>query len=143
MGRPRKFKTPKALETAWEEYKAWCNNQTVLTHEFSAKNSEFVSKELKRCITCTIEGFCVWAELSRQAFYDTYANNPQFLDIVTRMKEECEIDARTKFELGAVDSRLAALWMSKYGYGTKTDANISGAAPVQIVDDIKEENNHD
>ena len=102
MGRPRKFKTPKALETAWKTYKAWCNNQSVLTHEFSAKNSEFVSKELKRSITCTIEGFCVWAELSRQAFYDTYANNPQFLDIVTRMKEECEIDARTKFELGAV-----------------------------------------
>ena len=47
MGRPRKFKTVKALEEAWEEYKAWCNNQTVLTHEFSSKNSEFVSKELK------------------------------------------------------------------------------------------------
>ncbi len=142
MGRPRKFKTPKALETAWEEYKAWCNDQTVLTHEFSAKNSEFVSKELKRSITCTIEGFCVWAGLARSHFYDTYAKDERFRDIVTRMKEECEIDARTKFELGAVDSRLAALWMSKYGYGTKTDANISGAAPVQIVDDI-EEGNHD
>lgn len=142
MGRPRKFKTPKALETTWEEYKAWCNNQTVLTHEFSAKNSEFVSKELKRSITCTIEGFCVWAGLARSHFYDTYAKDEQFRDIVTRMKEECEIDARTKFELGVVDPRLAALWMSKYGYGTKTDANISGAAPVQIVDDI-EEGNHD
>ena len=143
MGRPRKFKTPKALETAWEEYKTWCNNQTVLTHEFSAKNSEFVSKELKRSITCTIEGFCVWAGLARSAFYDVYGKDEKFSDIVTRMKEECEIDARTKFELGAVDPRLAALWMSKYGYGTKTDANISGAAPVQIVDDIKEEDNHD
>ena len=143
MGRPRKFKTPKALETAWETYKTWCNNQTVLTHEFSAKNSEFVSKELKRSITCTIEGFCVWAGLARSAFYDVYGKDEKFSDIVTRMKEECEIDARTKFELGAVDPRLAALWMSKYGYGTKTDANISGAAPVQIVDDIKEEDNHD
>ena len=102
MGRPRKFKTVKALEEAWEEYKAWCNNQTVLTHEFSSKNSEFVSKELKRSITYTIEGFCVYIGISRAAFYEYYADDKRFVDIVTRMKEECEIDARMKFELGGV-----------------------------------------
>ena len=61
MGRPRKFKTAKALGTAWETYKEYCDNQIVLTHEFSSKNSEFVSKELKRSITYTIEGFCVFS----------------------------------------------------------------------------------
>jgi hypothetical protein len=135
MGRPRKFKTVKALEEAWEEYKAWCNNQTVLTHEFSSKNSEFVSKELKRSITYTIEGFCVYIGISRAAFYEYYADDKRFVDIVTRMKEECEIDARMKFELGVIDPKLAGLWMSKHGYTTKTDTNVSGSVPVVISGD--------
>lgn len=135
MGRPRKFKTVKALEEAWEEYKAWCNNQTVLTHEFSSKNSEFVSKELKRSITYTIEGFCVYIGLARSAFYQIYGEDERFSDIVTCMKEECEIDARMKFELGVIDPKLAGLWMSKHGYTTKTDTNVSGSVPVVISGD--------
>lgn len=126
MARPKKFKSAKALGTAWEEYKAYCDNQTVLTHGFSAKNSEFVSAKLGHKITYTIEGFCAWAGLNRQAFYATYANDPDYCDIVTRMKEECEVDARMKFELGEIDPKLAPLWMSKYGYSTKEQAAVSG-----------------
>lgn len=130
MARPRKFKSVKALMCAWEAYKAWCDGQEVLTHDFSAKNSEFVSAKLKRSVTCTIEGFCVWAGLNRQAFYSTYANDPKFCDIVTRMREECEVDARMKFELGVLDTRLAPLWMSRHGYSTKTEA-----VPVESQED--------
>ena len=132
MGRPRKFNSVKALEQAWIDYKEYCNNQKVLTHDFSSKNSEFVSAELKKKITYTIEGFCVWAEISRAAFYERYAENEMFADIVTRMREECEVDARIKFELGAIPSQLAGLWMSKYGYSTKTDNNVTGTVPVVI-----------
>lgn len=128
MARPRKFKSAKALSAAWEEYKVWCNDQKVLTHDFSAKNSEFVSAELKRSVTCTIEGFCVWAGINRQAFYSTYAEDPRFCDIVTRMREECEVDARMKFELGVIDTKLAPLWMSKHGYSTKQEVDASRGA---------------
>lgn len=126
MGRPRRFKTARAMEEAWKEYKDWCNNQRVLTHDFSSKNSEFVSAELKRSVTCTIEGFCAWAGLARRAFYDTYATDERFSHIVTRMKEECEVDARMKFELGVIDPKLAALWMGKYGYGAKVETLPGG-----------------
>lgn len=126
MPRPRKFKTAKALSDAWEGYKAWCNDREVLTHDFSAKNSEFVSAKLKRSVTYTIEGFCVWAGISRAAFYEYYASNERFVDIVTRMKEECEVDARMKFELGVIDTRLAPLWMSRHGYSTKNELSAPG-----------------
>lgn len=132
MGRPRKFKSVKALEEAWEEYKSDCNNRTVLTHDFSSKNSEFVSAELKRSVTYTIEGFCVFAKIARQDFYSTYAEDDKFRDTVTRMREECEIDAREKFELGILPSQLAGLWMSNYGYSTKSDSTVTGAIPVVI-----------
>lgn len=140
MGRPRKFTSVKQLETAWEAYKADCNNQKVLTHDFSSKNSEFVTAELKRSITYTIEGFCVFAGISRSKFYADYAENEKFGDMVTRMREECEIDARKKFELQIIPSQLAGLWMSHYGYTTKTDTNVSGSVPVVISgeDDLED-----
>lgn len=124
MGRPRKFKTAKELSEAWDQYKSWCNNQTVLTHDFSSKNSEFVSAELKRSVTCTIEGFCAWVGIARSKFYETYASDERFRDIVTRMREECEVDARMKFELGVIDTKLAPLWMSRHGYSTRQEANL-------------------
>ncbi len=131
MGRPRKF-TPKALEEAWITYKADCDNRMVLTHEFSTKNSSFVSTELQRKVTYTIEGFCVFVGISRAAFYDYYAEDERFADIVTRMREECEVDAREKFETGQLPTQLAGLWMSRYGYTTKQDTSVSGAVPVVI-----------
>ena len=102
MGRPRKIKSVKALEEAWEEYKEDCNNRSVLTHDFSSKNSEFVSAKLKRSVTYTIEGFCVFIGLARSTFYQNYGEDEKFSDTVTRMREECEIDAREKFELGVI-----------------------------------------
>ena len=60
MGRPLKIKSPEEMERLWQEYKQVCDDQEVLTHEFSSKNSEFVSAKLKRSITYTIEGFCVY-----------------------------------------------------------------------------------
>ena len=46
--------------------------------------------------------------------------------VVTRIREECEADARRKFELQVIPSQLAGLWMSKYGYTTKVENNLSG-----------------
>ncbi len=139
MGRPRKITSVKQLNELWEKYKEYCNNQMVLTHDFSSKNSEFVSKELRRAVTYTIEGFCVFIGISRSAFYESYGDNDKFSDTVTRMKEECEVDARMKFELQMIPSQLAGLWMSNYGYTTKTDTNVSGMVPVEIIDDIPKE----
>ena len=127
MGRTLKIGSKKKMKELWEEYKNECDNQMVLTHDFSSKNSEFVSKKLRRSVTYTIEGFCVYADISRQAFYKNYANDEKYVDIVTRMREECEVDARKKFELQVIPSQLAGLWMSKYGYSTRQDTNVSAS----------------
>lgn len=141
----RKFKKPEDLEKAWEAYKEYCDNQMVLTHDFSSKNSEFVSKELKRSITYTILGFCVYNKYSQTAFYDTYDKNPRFSAIVNRMREECELDARKKFELGMISERLAGLWMSKHGYSTKVEDKTADSAGmlVDLVKSLKEVKKND
>lgn len=138
MGRPKKINSPQKMEKLWDEYKDYCNNQSALAYDFSSKNSEFISVEMKRSITYTIEGFCVYIGLSRSKFYETYSKDNEFRDIVTRMQEECEVDARRKFELNMIPTQLAGLWMSKYGYTTKTDTNISGDLSVEQtkLDDV-------
>jgi len=139
MPRQKKF-TPQQIGEAWDGYKAKCDNRIVLTHEFSQKNSEFVSKELSRAVAYTVEGFCIFLGLTRQSFYEYYVNDKRYADIVTRIKEACEVDAREKFELGMIPSQLAGLWMSKYGYSTKTDNTVTGAVPVVISGGDKLEN---
>jgi len=131
MGRPLKIKTPEEMEQMWEDYKSDCDNQEVLTHDFSSKNSEFVSAKLQRSITYTIEGFCVFVGIPRSKFYDTYASKKRYGDIVTRIREECEVDARKKFELQVIPPQLAGLWMSKYGYTTRVENNVSGTLETE------------
>jgi len=112
MARPRKIQSLKRMVELWSEYKHHCDNRLVLTHAFSTKNSEFVSECLKRCTTYTIKGFCVFIRLPRQSFYATYATDKRFCDTFTRMREECEVDARESFELGIIPTQLAGLWMA-------------------------------
>lgn len=137
MGRPLKIKSAKKLEELWEEYKEHCNNRMALAHEFSGKNSEFVSATLTRKVTYTIEGFCVYIGLARKAFYSNYAENPKFAHIVTRMREECEVDAREKFELGEIPTQLSGLWMSKYGYSNKQDTAVEVSGSDGFMEALK------
>ena len=133
MPRGRKIKSACEMETKWAEYKAWCDNQEVLTHNFSSSNGMYVSEKLKRSITYTIEGFCVWLGIARSNFYETYEGDDRFRDIVTRVREECEVDARRKFELQIIPDRLAPLWMSKYGYSNKTESTGDNGKAVGLV----------
>lgn len=136
MARVRKFGSAAALEKAWEEFKAYCDNKTVVTTAFSPKVGRFVTQEVPHPITYTIKGFCAFAGLTEAAFYDLYNKEAKLEPVIARMKQDCEIDAREKFENGTLDSRLAGLWMSNYGYTTKTDAQVSNSVDVTIIDDL-------
>ena len=123
----RKISSPEEMEQLWEKYKDYCDNYQVTQTEFSGKESRFVEGTVKKPITYTIEGFCVYIGLARSKFYETYAESEEYRDIVTRMRDESEADVRNKFETGTIPTQLSALWMSKFGYATKqqTDVNAS------------------
>lgn len=135
-GRPRKIKTPKALEELWLEYKAHCNGKTAVTTAFSQKSGEFVTAIIPKPVTYNIKGFCVFIGLTERDFYAVYDKDEKFQSVIVRMKEECEVDARDKFENGTLDSRLAGLWMSNYGYTTKAESKEEIKNSVVIVDDL-------
>ena len=134
-GRQRFFKAEE-LEEAWEEFKNFCDNNHETVHEFSQRNGEFISSDLRKKITYTVLGFCNYLKLSRTTFYEYYRDNPEFKDVIERIQDECEIDARRKFETGVIPHQIAPLWMSNYGYSTKTDTNIKGSIPIVIENDL-------
>ena len=131
-GQPRKIKSPEEMEKLWEEYKAYCDSYTTTKTEFSAKEGRFIEGIDKTPITATIEGFCVYIKLARSKFYENYADNEQYRDIVTHMKFESEQDVRSKFETETIPSKLAGLWMSRYeNYNNKQDINVNGSMSVE------------
>ena len=138
VARARKFGSAKALETAWDEYKSFCDSKTVVTTAFSQKSGEFVTAEIPKPVTYTVKGFCNYVGMTEQAFYSLYNKDKKLEPVIARMKEECEIDAREKFENGTLDSRLAGLWMANHGYTTKTDSSVKAdVSPIVIKDDVR------
>ena len=135
MARKRKFGSAAALEKAWLEYKDYCDKKTVVTTSFSQKSGEFVTAVIPHPITYTIKGFCAFVGMTESGFYDLYDKDEKLVLVIARMKQDCENDAREKFENGTIDSRLAGLWMSHYNYTTKTDATVAANAGVTIIDD--------
>lgn len=130
------FRTANAMWEKWTAYKMFCDSKTVVRTEFSQKSSEFVTAVIPAPITYTIKGFCLWCGMTEQNFYATYNSDKRFESVIARMKEECEIDARQKFENNTINSRLAGLWMSNYGYSTKTESKEEIKNSVVIVDDL-------
>lgn len=126
MGRPRKIESPEQMEQLWEEYKVYCDNRDVRVTQFSSKLGEFITDTVKKSITYTLEGFCVYIGMARCRFYDTYDNNEDYRDVIARIREESEQDVRGKFEAGIIPSQLSGLWMSRYeGYNTRQQVDVN------------------
>lgn len=120
------------------EYKETCNSKTVTRTEFSQRESRFVTAVIPAPISCTVKGFCNYVGMTEQNFYQTYANRKGIELVIARIKDECEMDVREKFENGTINSRLAGLWMSHYGYTTKSESKEEVKNSVVIVDDLDE-----
>lgn len=130
------YSKAKMLEK-WEEYKDWCDSQTVVRTEFCQKTASFVTAEIPAPITYTIMGFANYLGMTQENLYLTYFLNkkrkPVFSPVHAMIKDECEQDARKKFENGTLKSQLSGLWMSKYGYTTDTKAEIKTPEPVIFI----------
>ena len=113
----KKFKTAAQLAGAWRRYKKYCDEYTVTrrTEEDGRVRVTVISSPL----TYTIDGFCVFEGITRQVFYRNYSKVEPFCHVFERMRDECEVDARVKFETGRIPSKLAPLWMGRYGYSSK------------------------
>lgn len=129
----RHFADQDDMWQAFVEYAEDCDNHRQKRTAFSPVSGHHVTDEISTPVTCSINGFCVHAGITKDAFYNTYVNDPAFADVVSNIKSVCEEDARRKFEDGSIPQHLAALWMGAYGYSTKQEQDIKGGVPVVIT----------
>lgn len=135
----RRFRNKQELQDSWEEYKEYCDSKTITSEVVNSKDLTIAEFEFRKPITYTIEGFCVYSKISRQAFYADYVGKDKYKSITDLMKEECEVDQRQKFEQGLINPKLAGMWMSKYeGYVQKVDQNVEQKNIVSVTFDNPE-----
>lgn len=139
MNKKRYFTSAKKMADAWEEYKNYCDNQTVKKTEFSQRAAAFVTETIPAPITYTVLGFCLYNGMTDQNFYATYDKDPKFETVIARIRKECETDCRRKFENGTLPTQLSGLWMSNYGYTTKQEEKIDADMKLDINIDYGEE----
>lgn len=133
MGQRGRIKGPKQFLALWEEYKADCDSKTRVVYELNKKTGRYNKSTIVSPVTYTMAGFAVFLGMTKQNLTSTYSKNPKFEHVYARAKEECELDARTKFEQGYINPKLAGLWMAKYGYSTKQEEAVTGADGGPVV----------
>lgn len=126
-----------------ERFEEYLNSDKCLGH---TKSKAVIDQETMTCSMIdvpaprspTIKGFCLYCGTSSPTWYQHYADNPEFAEIVKKITEYCESEVRGMFEDGSISPSLAALWMGGYGYSTKQEQEIKGGVPVVIADDLGE-----
>lgn len=98
VGRPCVY-TPEALEVKFEEYANWTKNNPIIK-QVPTKHG-LVDLELQR--PKTIVGFCVYAGILRDTFFD-YGKREEFFYIIARVREEIEADQLSGAIAGIYDS---------------------------------------
>lgn len=134
----KKVNSANQMWNAFLEFLDDCNSKTVVRTEFCQKSGEFVTAVIPAPITATKKKFALFLGMTETNFYETYGKNEKFKPVIARITEICEADAREKFENGTINSRLAGLWMSNYGYSTKSESKEEIKNSVVIVDDLDE-----
>lgn len=102
IGRPRKF-TPERFRAVFEEYRRWAKSTPIYVSKVSA--GQTISVPCERPLTLT--GFCRFAEISRESFYN-YEAKPEFSELLTFIREAIEADQLDGALVGVYDSSIAA-----------------------------------
>lgn len=139
-GRPRKISCPEEMWTLWEEYKADCDSH-MKPQSVIGRDGSVTTVLVAAPLTHTITGFCLFIGIRESSFDRTYRNDEDYAELIELMEMDTEIDARSKFEDGSLNPKLAGLWMGRHkGYAIKQETDIKGSVPVVISgeDDLED-----
>lgn len=108
MGRPRRFKSPKQLWDAFEEYKEWAalhpwnKLEAIKTGDLAGQLVELPTER-----PLTEWGFAVFCKMSRVGLIE-YCKRKEFSDIYTRIKDEMSEQRISGGVAGAYNANLVA-----------------------------------
>lgn len=100
VGKPRSY-FPDSIQTAFEEYVAWADNNPLSIKKISA--GQVLNLPTERPLTVT--DFCLFAGISRECFYN-YGRQPEYSDVITRIREYIEGDQLRGAMVGMYESAI-------------------------------------
>lgn len=101
-GKPRSY-YPDSIKVAFEEYVAWADNHPINIKKISA--GQILDLPTERPLTIT--DFCLFAGISRECFYN-YGRQPEYSDIVARIREYIESDQLRGAMIGMYESTIVS-----------------------------------
>lgn len=125
-GRPRLFKDPDELLTFFERYRIQVKSNPRIKIEHVGKDGIRVEVPLETPMT--MEGFkvFVWEEFGDIANY-IKGEYPEFMPIVTRIREEIRADQIAGAMVGQYNANLTA---RLNGLADKSDVNVKAEQPL-------------
>lgn len=129
---------------AWELYK---HKQDINVKVERVKHSvidadgiehiETEKREILQPLTYTEESFLRFLPLSLST-WERYKKDEDYADVMADIANDIKANVRERFEDKSIDTRLAALWMSRYPeYRTRQETEIKGGVPVVISGEDK------
>ena len=144
-GRELIFKTPSALLAKgyeyfeWADANAWIKNEAIKSGDSAGT---IVGVPTQR--PYTVEGFCVYAGISKSAFNDLYAHREGFVVIVTHIREVIEANQLEGAAVGAYNPSIIArkLGLKEQSDVTSNGKDVFSSVKVKIIrskEDLKNE----
>jgi len=112
--------TPKTLATKAQEYFKWVQENPFLEVDYKGKDANYV--EIPRMRPLTILGFCIYAEIIANTFYE-YAKQKEYKDITTRIRNIIENNQFEGATSGFFNPNIIA---RKLGLTEKVDHTTKG-----------------
>lgn len=132
------------LREAWKQYKRKQDDNVkiecakrIVTDDNGEKHTEVEEREVLQPLTYTQEGFLRFLPLSSSTWC-AYKQDEDYADVMADIENDIKANVRERFEDRSLDTRLAALWMSRYPeYRTRQETEIKGGVPVVISGEDK------
>src|SRR5690554_3253930 len=119
--RPKKY-TPEKLLGKALEYIEWADNNPLYETKAFSSQGQILTTALPKMRALTIQGFCVFANITPQTFIN-YEKDQAYLDIILRIRE---MFFAQKFEGAAADLLNANIIARELGMAEKQDITASG-----------------
>lgn len=133
----KRWRTTDDMLRDYAEYCDECRNHTITKTVIDRDTGLPQEIQVKKPRSRNITGWCLWAGISKTAYYNHYVGTKYFGAVCDAILADCEQSARGLFEDGEISPSLAGLWMGAYGYSTRQEQDIKGGVPVVIAGEDK------
>lgn len=132
-GRKPIFTDPDQFYTACMEYFEWANNNPLLEDKVFCNGGEIIRTTIAHPIYTTIQGLCIYLDISRQT-WDNYKANPDFLETIGIVEDMLW---QNKLELTAAEFLNSNIVCREMGLRDKQEVDVNQRMQIVSHDPIK------